>query len=150
MTPVEYPLGPALTLLRRMWRLEHALEQLSSRMERQLGVSAPQRLALRCIGKYPGLTAGQLARMLHLDPGTVSAMLRRLEKRALIERRRDPRDKRRVALGLTPSGRALDRATEGTVEHAVERLLAAIEPQQAERFGRLLDQFTALVEDEAP
>jgi MarR family transcriptional regulator, organic hydroperoxide resistance regulator len=77
VTP-EYPLGPALDFLQRLWRLNHALERLSSRMERQLGITAQQRLIIRCIGKYPGVGAGQLAALLHVDPGTVSAALNRL------------------------------------------------------------------------
>lgn len=118
-----YPLGPALDFMRRIAELNHALERVSSRMDRTLGVTAQQRLILRCVGKYPGITAGQLANILHLDPGTISASLRRLVERRLVERRDDPRDKRRVVLGLTPEGRELDQPTAGTVEHAVQRLL---------------------------
>lgn len=92
-------------------------------MDRTLGVTAQQRLVLRCIGKYPGITAGQLAYILHLDAGTISASLRRLEHRGLVERRHDPRDRRRVALGLTSKGRDLDRPTLDTVENVVEQLL---------------------------
>lgn len=146
----DYPLGPPLELLRRLWRLEHGLEQLSRRMERRLGITGPQRLILRCVGKYPGLAAGQLASLLHLDRGTVSATLRRLEQRGLLERRRDPRDQRRVLLGLTAAGRDLDRPSAGTVEHAVEHLLASLGPREVARFGALIDQFAALVEAEAP
>lgn len=64
MTPDDanaYPLGPALDFMRKVSALNHALERVSSHMERTLGVTAPQRLILRCVGKYPGITAGQLA-----------------------------------------------------------------------------------------
>jgi DNA-binding MarR family transcriptional regulator len=116
-------LGSALEFLQHLWRLNHALERLSIRMERTLGITAQQRLVIRCIGKRRGMTAGQLAGVLHLDPGTVSAALRRLEDKRLLARRRDPRDRRRMTLVLTPAGRALNRPVAGTVEHAVERLL---------------------------
>lgn len=119
----RYPLDPALDFIRHVAELNRALERLSSRMDRTLGVTAQQRLVLRCIGKYPGITAGQLAYVLHLDAGTISASLRRLEHRRLVERRHDPRDRRRVVLGLTGKGRELDRPTVGTVENVVEQLL---------------------------
>lgn len=141
-----YPLGPALEFLRCLWRLNHALERLSGRMERRLGVTAQQRLVIRCVGKYPGLTAGQLARLLHVDPGTASATLKRLEKKRLVMRRRDPRDQRRVVLGLTPKGRLIDRRPQGTVEQAAERLLAEIRPIDAKRAQKLLEHFAALLE----
>lgn len=143
-----YPLGPALEFLQHLWHLNHALERLSSRMERTLGITAQQRLVIRCVGKYPGMTPGQLACVLHLDPGTVSAALRRLERRGALVRRRDPRDKRRVTLGLTAAGRALDRPAAGTVEHAVERLLDTAGGPEVGATTGLLSQLIVLLENE--
>ena len=145
----SYPLGPALDFLQRLWQLNHALEQVSSRMEKRLGVTAQQRLILRCVGKYPGMTAGQLASLLHVDPGTVSAALRRLERKGLLERRRDPRDTRRASLGLTAKGRGLDQPVEGTVEHAVERLLDGSSREEVETMVRVVDRLTALLGDQS-
>ena len=121
----DYPLSPALDFLQRLWQLNHTLEKLSSQMEKKLGVTAQQRLIIRCVGKYPGITSGQLATLLHVDPGTVSAALKRMSDKGLLERRSDPRDGRRVSLGLTAKGRKIDRSTKGTVEGAVEHLLEA-------------------------
>jgi DNA-binding MarR family transcriptional regulator len=120
-------LGNALDFMRRFWQLNHALERLSSKMEGELAVSAQQHWIIRCVGKYPGLTPGQVAAQLHLDPGTVSAALRRLEQKELIVRRRDPRDRRRVSLGLTRRGRTL--YTASALERAVDRWLAHSDPR---------------------
>jgi DNA-binding MarR family transcriptional regulator len=145
----NYPLGPALEFLRQMSGLNHALERLSSRMERTLGITAQQRLIIRCIGKYPGITGGQLATLLHLDPGTISASLRRLSAKRLLARRVDPRDKRRSALELTARGRAIDRPTRGTVEHAVERLLDQVGAADIATTRSVLAQLSGLVESTA-
>lgn len=122
----EFPLGPPLDFLQHLWALNHALERRSLLMERTMGVTAQQRLILRCLGKYPGMTASQLASVLHLDRGTVSVSLRRLMQKRLVSGRRNPDDKRRVALSLTARGAALDRPDQRSVEHAVERLLARV------------------------
>lgn len=116
-------MGAPLAFLRQVWAMNHALERLSSKMEKSIGVTAQQRLVLRCVGKQPGIGASELAALLHLDRGTVSASLRRLSDRGLMRRRSDPNDGRRVTLVLTASGRRLDVAATGTVEHAVELLL---------------------------
>lgn len=144
----SYPLGAALDFLQRLWQLNHALEKVSSTMEKRLGVTAQQRLILRCVGKYPGITAGRLATLLHVDPGTVSASLSRLESRGLLERGRDPRDKRRASLGLTARGRALDGPAGGTVENAVERLLSSAPADQLRTTVDVVDQLTRLLGEE--
>lgn len=141
-----YPLGPALDFLQRVWQLNHALEKLSSRMVKRIGVTAQQRLIIRCIGKYPGMPAGQLATVLHVDPGTVSAALNRLETKGLVERRRDSRDKRRAFLGLTAKGRGLDQPAQGTAEGAVERLLDTAPAKEIASMVSVIDQLTKLLE----
>ena len=118
----------SLEFLECLWRTSHALERRSRRMEKAIGVTAPQRLVLRFLGRFPGVTAGHLARALHIDPGTLSASVSRLEARGLVERRRDPIDTRRVTLGLTREGRALDVPRPGTVEAAADALLADASP----------------------
>jgi DNA-binding MarR family transcriptional regulator len=119
-------------------------------MERTLGVTAPQRLVLRLLGRFPGITAGQLARSLHVDPGTLSASLRRLEARGLIERRRDPLDSRRVTVGLTRQGRELDVPRQNTIEAAADALLAGTSPRDLAATVRVLDRFSELLASDEP
>jgi DNA-binding MarR family transcriptional regulator len=147
-SPDELPLNPPLSFLQRIWELNHALERLSNQMERRLGVTAPQRFIVRCVGKYPGMTAGQLAMILHLDRGSVSAALRRLEKQGILKRRRDPRDGRRVTLGLTPKGRSLDVSRSGTVESAVVHLLESSSKAEIEATRSVLRRLSAALSDE--
>ncbi len=142
-----FPLDPDLAFLAHLWRLEHAIERLSRRMDQRLGCTAQQRFILRCVGTYPGITAGQLAAVLHVDPGTLSTALRRLEERGLVERRRDASDQRRVGVGLTRRGRALDAPTSGTVEAATEQLLSGTTAEEVATAARVLARFAALVDE---
>jgi DNA-binding MarR family transcriptional regulator len=143
-----HPLGESLDFLQRLWKLDHALERLSSNMERELGITGPQRFVIRCVGSFPGMTAGQLAQVMHLDPGTVSALLRRLETKKLVSRRRDPRDGRRVCLGLTAQGRRLNRPETRTAEHAVKRLLESAAPGDLARTKKVIAALTDLLAHE--
>lgn len=122
---VDFPLEPALDFLQHLWQLNHALERLSMQMERQLGVTAQQRLFIRCIGRYPGMSATQLAGVMHLDRGTVSVSLRRLTAKGLVVGKRDKHDARRVSLSLTAKGKKLDHPDPRTIEDAVNRQLKA-------------------------
>ncbi len=147
-TDPEFPLSPALDFLQRLWKLNHALEKLSNQMERHLGVTAPQRMIVRCIGKYPSITPSQLAALLHLDPGTISATLSRLEDKGFVSRRRDTNDKRRVFLNLTVKGKRLDTPSAGTVESGMERLLAGAPPRDIAVARKLFEQLTGVLVDE--
>jgi DNA-binding MarR family transcriptional regulator len=135
----------SLDFLQCLWRTSHALERRSRRMEKAIGLTAPQRLVLRFLGRFPGVTAGQLAKALHVDPGTLSANVRRLEARGLVERRRDPGDTRRVTLGLTRQGRALDVPADASVEAAADALLAQVAAKDLAATVRVLDRFAEIL-----
>lgn len=119
-------LGEVLDFLRALWALDHALQRASKRMETMLGVTGPQRLALRIVGRFPGIAAGQLAEILHVHPSTLTGVLKRLERQDLMVRRADPRDRRRARLGLTAKGRKLAKNTEGTIEAAARAVLSEL------------------------
>lgn len=142
-------LGEVLDFLRLMWAVDHALSRTSRAMEVALGVTAQQRLVIRIIGRFPGIPAGHVARLLHIHPGTLTGILRRVERRGLVSRRSDPHDGRRTLLGLTEKGRLLDVETAGTVEAAVQR---ALESTSAERIEGARELLRAIAEhlDRAP
>jgi DNA-binding MarR family transcriptional regulator len=117
-------LGEVLDFMRLIWALDHGLQLTSKRMKGAIGVTGPQRLVIRIVTRFPGIPAGQIAQLLHVHPSTLTGVLKRLEKQGLIHRRRDPRDGRRAFLGVTEKGKRIDAAGAGTVEAAVERLLA--------------------------
>lgn len=112
---------PVLDFMRLMWSVDHELQRVSKRMMSRIGLTAPQRLAIRLIGQHPGLTLGTLAQLLHLHPGTVTGIVRRLERNRLVTRTRNETDTRRVHLALTSEGQRINRRKKGTVEAAVRR-----------------------------
>ena len=124
-------LGPVLDFMRALWALDHSLQSASKRMEARLGVTAPQRLVIRIVGRFPGISAGEVADILHLHPSTLTGVLKRLEERGLVGRRADPADARRALLELTPRGREVDELRTGTVEAAVRRALRRMPPATA-------------------
>ena len=128
--PVE--LGPTLDFLRELWALDHAMQKRSKKMAKELGVTGPQRLALRLISRFPGLPAGRLARLLHLHPSTVSGIVKRLATRGFIARGTDGPDRRRAMLRITPVGLGLLSRPEPTLESAVYQALEQMTDRQIE------------------
>jgi trehalose 6-phosphate phosphatase len=113
----------AIDVMQGIWALAHALEARSKWMQAKFGITGPQRLLLRVLDEAPGATPGTVARQMWLDPGTVSRILKGLERLRLVERRRDPADGRRFQLELTPLGRSLNSLKVGTVEAGIRRAL---------------------------
>lgn len=144
----RFPLEPALDFLRVLWSIEHGLQKMSKRMEHELGITGPQRLVLRVVGRFPGLSAGELAHIVRLHPSTITGVLQRLVSRGLLERERDPVDARRTRLRLRPSATAYAKASPGTVEHAVIGALREAGPSNVRAarkvLGNLAQRLTGL------
>jgi DNA-binding MarR family transcriptional regulator len=125
-------LTETLEFMRLLWAIDHGLQQRSKRMATALGMSGPQRLVVRMVGRFPGISAGELADVLHLHPSSLTGTLRRLEQKRLLVRRRDPRDARRIVLELSATGRRRDVETHGTIETAMKGALAHLSRRQLE------------------
>ena len=109
-----------------LWAVAHGLESASQRMRTTVGVTSPQRLVLRLIDHYGRSAPSDLAAVLHLDPSSLTGLLRRLEHAGLVRRIRDPEDGRRAILTLTARGQFLNHRRVGTVEASVARTLGRI------------------------
>jgi DNA-binding MarR family transcriptional regulator len=87
----------------------------------ELGLTYPQYLVMLVLWERGETTVKELATALHLDYGTVSPLLKRLESAGLVCRERSARDERSVLVALTGRGDVLrERA-----EEVPQALLAA-------------------------
>ena len=120
-------------------RLNQALS-FGEVMAGDLGVTGPQRLALRVIGLFPGVSAGDLAATLHVHPSTLTGVLQRLSAQRWLRRVDDPRDRRRAILRLTARGARINAARRGTVESAVADVLDGVSAQDREATMRVLER----------
>ena len=136
----EYELDPVLDFMRLLWSIEHGLQRMSKRMENEIGITGPQRLVLRVVGQFPGLSASELAHIVRLHPSTITGVLQRLVARGLLERQRDPADTRRARLRLKPKAAAHARPARGTVEKAVTEALERVGPSKVRAARKVLTE----------
>lgn len=92
-----------------------------------LGLTHPQYLVMLALWESEPLRVTELSKLLDLDPGTLSPLLKRLEAAGYLRRERDPRDERALAVVLTERGRALRDDAEAIPPAIVERLGMPIE-----------------------
>jgi DNA-binding MarR family transcriptional regulator len=133
-------LPDVLQFMQVLWAVVHGINGTSKRMSRQIGVTGPQRLVLRVVGLFPGVSPGGLAATLHVHPSTLTGVLRRLVAQRLVRRRANPRDRRQAVLELTTRGARVNSARRGTVESAVARTLKRVHARDRAAAGRVLDR----------
>lgn len=89
-----------------------------------LGLSARSAAMLRAVANLPQPVAQfEVCRALVLDQASVAIIADALQKDGLIERTRDPQDRRRYAITLTDAGARLQRSCEEQSSLAEEELL---------------------------
>jgi DNA-binding MarR family transcriptional regulator len=131
-------LGVALDFLRLLWSVDHNLQRRSKRMEAALGVTGMQRIIIRLIGRYPQISAGRLAELVHVHPSTLTGVLQRLADRGFVRRDRDPSDGRSSRFVLLEPGETVDSTQAGTVEAAIRRALARLPPEEIDAARNVL------------
>jgi MarR family transcriptional regulator, lower aerobic nicotinate degradation pathway regulator len=100
-------------------RLGYAAKERSMKAYEQTGLHPYHYAILLVLSERALETQGAIADALGYDPGQLVGLLDDLEERGLVERRRDPRDRRRHVVHLTSAGkqtlrqlRAISRQTE--------------------------------------
>ena len=84
------------------------------------------------------LPQSELCTSMHLDPNNCVLMLNDLEAAGHVERRRDPADRRRHIVVLTPAGRKALAGADRAVESLEDEVLAALAPEEREALRGLL------------
>jgi DNA-binding MarR family transcriptional regulator len=96
----------------------HAFNRAYKPLLDALDLTYPQYLAMFALWEKDNLTVKEMGERLHLDSGTLTPLLKRLEAVGLVRRARDTADERNVRISLTPAGEAL-RQKEQTVRQGI-------------------------------
>ena len=85
--------------------------------------------AIIAITMYDHQTASEVARKLHLTPGTLTTAVDRLVKKGYVRRIRGEDDRRIIRLGLTKKGRLVYRAHDAFHRQMVRSFLKDLYPE---------------------
>jgi DNA-binding MarR family transcriptional regulator len=131
--------APPSTLLYLMKQVELAVRSELDDLARPAGLTALQYTALTVLERHPDLTAAHLARHSFVTGQTMADMVTTLLERGLIERHRDPADRRRLVIALTPAGRSLLDRLRPQVSALQSRMLSPLSADQATELRHLLE-----------
>jgi DNA-binding MarR family transcriptional regulator len=110
----------------------------ASRALEAIGESVLTYSLLNHLAMFGARSQGEIAEGTGQHPAGVCRVLVELEEQALVRRRRDPGDRRRVVVDLTRAGRAKIDAQKPVVSAAIERVLAPLDAEERKTLARLL------------
>jgi DNA-binding MarR family transcriptional regulator len=120
----------------------HAAARFAERVA-ELDLTPPQTGLLRAVAVAPGQSQQSLARHLGTPPSRLVGLIDGLDERGLIERRRNPEDRRLHALHLTDAGfEVLRRISEAARAHDDE-MCAALRDDERTTLRSLLARIAA-------
>lgn len=102
---------------------------------RSVGVTGPQARLLLYMARVEGENQGHYADQLDVEPITLCRMVDRMEEAGLLERRRDPADRRAWRIHLTERSRSIHAELRICVDRMVEAMLSDIAPQDRDAFA---------------
>jgi DNA-binding MarR family transcriptional regulator len=103
-----------------------------------LGVTRPQATLLVHLARAEGINQTTLAQLMEIEPITLARMIDRLEASRLVERRRDPQDRRAWILFLMPRAHPLIERIRVLADEVWDTAMAGISPDQREAFRNTL------------
>jgi DNA-binding MarR family transcriptional regulator len=111
----------------------------------ELSLTYPQYLVMLVLWETPGISVKTLGEKLHLDSGTLTPLLKRLELKTLVRRDRQKSDERVRVLNLTKQGLAL-KAAAGLIPEKLRCKLGA-DVGKLQALKVLCDQALLLLND---
>lgn len=117
----------------RIYSLERAIQQAYKPMLDDLGITYPQYLVLLVLWEKKEVTVGQLCEVLGLDTGTISPLVKRMEKKGLVTRNRLPSDERTVLISLSGEGVKLEEKARSIPRGLGKCLFGNLKEEQVEK-----------------
>jgi MarR family transcriptional regulator, transcriptional regulator for hemolysin len=118
----------------------HVLRKAFDRLAVGLGVTRAQWKVLFKLTRTPGLRQVELADMLELEPITLCRIVDRLEEAGLVERTRDPDDRRAWRLHVTQNAQPLVAKLQAIGAELVDQAFSGIDPKDIETTRKVLAQ----------
>ncbi len=95
------------------------------------------------LGNDGPMTMGELARAVAVTEKTITGVVDRLERDLLVQRERDPGDRRVVHVRLAPRGATLYRRMDQGIASKLAKLLGLLEANDREHLVRMVKTLTA-------
>ena len=135
-------------ILSKIRVIVHTINLESKKIEKELGISIPQLLCIHHLHNAPDyrLSQKELCNKLSLNSSTLSGIIDRLEKKALVARLPKKGDKRVSYISLTSKGHVLSRTAPDILEHKLSKNLSKASEEEKKKINEALDLLTSFLD----
>ncbi|MBQ3854066.1 MAG: MarR family transcriptional regulator [Anaerovibrio sp.] len=105
----------------------------------EIDLTYTQYITMMALWEHEQLSAKELGAILYLDSGTLTPVLKTLEKKGFVERQRSKDDERSLIVSLTKSGKELQKQA-ASVPEAMGKCIE-MAPEELQTLYRLLHKF---------
>jgi len=137
-----------LQVLRSLRKIIRAADLYSKQLKSRHQITAPQLLCLLAVAEEGQLTASEIAQRIYLSASTIVGIVDRLEKKKLVKRRRDTKDRRMVNVVITSEGRKLVEKAPSPLQENLANALAELSELEQATIALSLKRIVDLLEAE--
>lgn len=125
-------------------------EGIAQTYRNRFGLSVTEWRAIAIVGRYPRISATEVAQRSAMDKVAVSRAVKNLLERGLLEREASNSDRRAKHLTLSAEGQDVHDRVVPEARAYERRLLAALDPDDRAALDRAIDRLAAAADPDAP
>lgn len=134
--------GPLMGMLNR------ALRRNYDRQLKDFGLTPCQFEVLIILCEEDGILLSELGRRVSRDGPTITGVIDRMEKKVLVKRKRDSRDRRVVKVILTPKGKGMEEQLSLTKKQILEKITKNLSARELTLLDTVLVKMMKNVEED--
>lgn len=135
-----------LRILQSLRRIMRVVDIQSHRLSLLHNITGPQLACLLTVKESGPLASGNIAKKNYLSPSTVVGIIDRLEKKELVVRKRDSRDRRQVFVHITPRGERIVEDTPSLMQDTLAKAILELPALEQVSITLALEKLTELME----
>ena len=137
-----------IRVLKSIRRIIRAVDIHSRKLNNDFNTTAPQMICLYSLVKEGRMTQSELAKHVNMGMSTINGVIDRLEKKELIVRERDTKDRRKVFVNVTDAGKELTYSAPSLLQDKLSNALRQLPELEQAAIAMSLERVVQLMEVE--
>ncbi|MBL3656372.1 MarR family winged helix-turn-helix transcriptional regulator [Fulvivirga sediminis] len=131
-----------------LYAVSRMVTKLYTPLLADLDITYPQYLVLLVLWKEDHLSVNEISSLLYLESNTLTPLLKRMEQKNLVRRRRSQLDERKVIVSLTPDGKGLQEKAACVPQSIVNQMSTdEVSLQEVQSFKQTLTKLMHLLNE---